>query len=81
MDGRVVNDGMIPDGIFEPNATVDYKGTQVNVGGMSYREAYEKGYVEPISAYNYYGNLYDWGMVYVKHRYMNSHGLPCEKYH
>ncbi len=60
-DGRVVNDGMIPDGIFEPNATVDYKGTQVNVGGMSYCEAYEKGYVEPISAYNYYGNLYDWG--------------------
>lgn len=60
-DGRTVYDGMIPDGIFEPNATVEHNKTQINIGGMSYREAYEKGYVKPISAYSYYANMYDWG--------------------
>lgn len=32
-----------------------------DVGGMSYREAYEKGLVGPIAAHQYYDNLYSWG--------------------
>lgn len=56
-DGRVVHDGMIPDGVFQDNTTIN----GVNVSGMSYQEAYDKGIVQPVSAYNYYNNLYSWG--------------------
>ena len=56
-DGRVVNDGMIPEGVFA-------EGTElggVNVSGMSYQEAVDKGLAKPIAAYNYYDNMYSWG--------------------
>lgn len=56
-DGRTVYDGMIPEGVFE-------KGTVVNghdVSGMSYADAHKAGYVQPVSAYNYYSNLHSWG--------------------
>lgn len=56
-DGRVVNDGMIPDGVFAEGITIN--GTDVS--NMSYQTAYEKGLVEPLSAYKYYANLADWG--------------------
>jgi iron complex outermembrane receptor protein len=65
-DGRVVHDGMIPDGVFEAGSKVTYtdadnKNVTADVGGMTYRQAYEKGYVKPLSAYTYYANMFDWG--------------------
>lgn len=57
-DGRIVHDGMIPDGVFE--AGVKNK-DGVDIGGMSYQEAYDKNLVNPLSAYMYYANMYDWG--------------------
>lgn len=57
-DKRVVYDGMIPDGIFESNVK---NKDGINLGGMSYREAYDKKLVDPLSAYMYYANLFDWG--------------------
>ncbi|MGL4851805.1 MAG: SusC/RagA family TonB-linked outer membrane protein [Phocaeicola sp.] len=56
-DGRTVYDGMIPDGVFDKGIVIK----NVDVSGMSYQAAYEKGLVEPISASNYYNNLYSWG--------------------
>ncbi|MFR0678306.1 SusC/RagA family TonB-linked outer membrane protein [Dysgonomonas mossii] len=56
-DGRTVYDGMIPDGVFAEGITKNGQ----DVGGMSYREAYEKGLVGPIAAHQYYDNLYSWG--------------------
>jgi len=56
-DGRTVYDGMIPDGVFAAGITKNGQ----DVGGMSYREAYEKGLVGPIAAHQYYDNLYSWG--------------------
>lgn len=56
-DGRVLNDGMIPEGVFASGTVVN----NVDLSGMSYQEAYDKGYVEPLSAYKYYANLADWG--------------------
>ena len=56
-DGRVVYDGMIPDGVFDQGIVIN--GTDVS--GMSYQEAYEKGLVQPIAASQYYDNLYSWG--------------------
>lgn len=56
-DGRVVHDGMIPDGVFAPGIKIGNK----DVSGMSYQQAYEQGIVEPLSAYKYYGSLTDWG--------------------
>lgn len=56
-DGRVIHDGMIPEGVFANGITIN----DVDVSGMSYQEAYDKGLVEPLSAYKYYANLADWG--------------------
>jgi len=56
-DGRTVYDGMLPEGVFD-------KGTEINgvdVSGMSYKDAYEKGLVEAISASDYYYNKFSWG--------------------
>ncbi|GBU08335.1 SusC/RagA family TonB-linked outer membrane protein [Bacteroidales bacterium] len=56
-DGRILYDGMIPEGVFGPG--LDIKGQDVS--GMTYQQAYEQGIVEALSAYKYYGNLTDWG--------------------
>ncbi len=56
-DGRVVNDGMIPDGVFNTGITKN----GVDVSGMTYQKAYEMGLVKPISAFDYYNNLHSWG--------------------
>lgn len=56
-DGRVIHDGMIPEGVYAEGVVIG--GTDVS--GMSYQEAYDKGIVEPLSAYKYYANLADWG--------------------
>ncbi len=54
-NGNIYHDGMIPRGIFEPGTFI---GGQ-DVGGFTYREAYDRGMVEPVHAsfwYYYSGN-------------------------
>ncbi len=47
-DGKTYDDGIIPDGTFRDGQMVTLPdGSQVNVGGLNYQEAYDKGYVEP----------------------------------
>ncbi|MEO7961872.1 MAG: hypothetical protein ABIR19_10000, partial [Ginsengibacter sp.] len=47
-DGKTYNDGIIPDGVFRDGQMVTLPdGSQVNVGGLTYQEAYDKNYVEP----------------------------------
>ncbi|MEP7231402.1 MAG: SusC/RagA family TonB-linked outer membrane protein [Ginsengibacter sp.] len=47
-DGKTYDDGIIPDGTFREGQMVTLPdGSQVNVGGLNYQEAYDKGYVEP----------------------------------
>lgn len=64
--GNTYDDGVIPNGVFAPGTTVQMKnsaGETVthNVGGMTYKEAFEAGLVEPTHAgYWYYWNN-SWG--------------------
>lgn len=54
-DNITYDDGLIPDGVFKPGQMVTQAdGTVVNVGGMSFKEAYDKGFVEPSHAPQYY---------------------------
>lgn len=47
-DGGTYDDGIIPEGVFKPGQMVDVPGGgTANVGGMTYQEAYDKGFVEP----------------------------------
>ncbi len=47
-DNKTYDDGIIPDGVFDVGQKITQaNGSQVDVGGMSYKEAYDKGYVEP----------------------------------
>ncbi|MBO9727664.1 MAG: SusC/RagA family TonB-linked outer membrane protein [Chitinophaga sp.] len=55
-------DGMIPDGVFRQGTTINKNGQNIQLDGMSYREAYEKGYVEPLTPINYYAMQGDWGI-------------------
>ena len=64
--GRKYSDGVIPDGVFAKGQTVTTPdGRRQDVGGMTYKEAYEKGYVEPTHAsyYNYHKNSWGRGII------------------
>lgn len=64
--GQTFGDGMIPDGVFDSGTTVTSpSGQRVDVSGMTFREAYEKGYVEPVyaSAWHYFNNGWSSGTV------------------
>ncbi|WP_160713730.1 SusC/RagA family TonB-linked outer membrane protein [Chitinophaga solisilvae] len=60
--GKVRNDGMIPEGVFQPGTKVKVNGTEVVLDGMTYRDAYDKGYVKPMTPLQYYGMIGDWGV-------------------
>ncbi|SHL68078.1 iron complex outermembrane recepter protein [Chitinophaga jiangningensis] len=54
-DNQTYDDGLIPDGVFAKGQKVTMPdGTQVDVGGLTYQQAYEKGYVEPTHAPQFY---------------------------
>lgn len=60
--GQSFDDGVIPDGVFATGTMVTTPtGESVNVGGMSYLEAYNKGYVEPTHASYWTYRNYSWG--------------------
>ena len=64
--GREYSDGIIPDGVFEDGQMVTTpSGSSVDVGGMTYQEAFDAGYVEPTHAsyYNYRINSWGQGVV------------------
>ena len=47
-NGITYDDGMIPVGVFASGQKVtEADGSQVDVGGLTYQQAYDKGYVEP----------------------------------
>lgn len=65
-EGQTFHDGMIPDGVFaEGQEVVTPGGQTVDVGGMSYQEAYEAGYVEPTHAsiWTYFNSAWSSGVV------------------
>jgi len=59
-EGKVRTDGIIPDGVMADGFQVVSGGQTIDLGGMPYAEAVEKGYVKPIPAYAYYLNLTQW---------------------
>ncbi len=52
------NDGMLLDGVFEQGMTANVNGTTVQLGGMQFKDAVAKGYVQPIPAAQYYAQAY-----------------------
>ena len=64
--GQTFHDGIIPDGVFaEGQEVVTPAGETVNVGGLSYQEAYDAGYVEPTHAsiWTYFNSAWSSGVV------------------
>lgn len=59
--GQTFYDGYIPEGVFAKGTTVQNINGSVDVSGMTYQEAYEKGIVEPahLSTSAYWDN--NWG--------------------
>ena len=54
-NGVTYDDGMIPVGVFATGQMVtEPDGSQVDVGGLTYQQAYDKGYVEPTHAPQFY---------------------------
>ena len=54
-NGVSYDDGMIPVGVFAQGQTVTQAdGSSVDVGGLTYKQAYDKGYVEPTHAPQFY---------------------------
>ncbi len=65
-NGRTYSDGIIPEGVFADGQMVTApNGQQVNVGGMTYQEAFDAGYVEPTHAgfYHYFTNSWGQGVI------------------
>ncbi len=64
--GYTYHDGMIPEGIFADGTTVTgVDGQKHNVGGMSYKQAYDAGILEPMHASGFfnYANQWSTGVV------------------
>ena len=67
--GQTYYDGVIPNGVFAPGTVVsmvkDGQTVSNNVGGMTYKEAYEQGLVEPTHAgyWTYWNNAWGTGVI------------------
>jgi len=63
--GHVYNDGVIPDGVFSEGQTITGPNGSVDVGGLTYQEAFDQGLVEPTHAsyFNYFNNSWSGGVV------------------
>lgn len=54
-DGIAYDDGLIVEGVFAPGQQVTMPdGSKANVGGMTFKEAYDQGIVEPTHAPQFY---------------------------
>ncbi|MCW3091232.1 MAG: SusC/RagA family TonB-linked outer membrane protein [Ferruginibacter sp.] len=58
-NGVARNDGIIPDGVFIDGYKSPLNGA--DIGGMTFKEAFDKGLVKPKPAYQYYDDLSNWG--------------------
>lgn len=64
--GQKFQDGVIPDGVFATGQKVTApNGSQVDVGGLTYKEALDKGYVEPTHAsyFTYRNSSWSTGVI------------------
>ncbi|HYX06652.1 MAG TPA: SusC/RagA family TonB-linked outer membrane protein [Bacteroidales bacterium] len=64
--GETFHDGVIPKGVFAQGTTVQTpNGNSVDVSGMTYEQAYKKGYIEPshASATTYWDNSWSRGTI------------------
>lgn len=61
-NNRTRDDGMIPDGVFQDGYTISVGGNTVDLSGKTYKEAYDAGYVKPLTPFQYYGMQGDWGV-------------------
>ena len=71
--GQSFIDGVVPDGVFKDGLTVTGpNGTAQNIGGMTYKEAIDKGYLEPTHAsfFHYISN--SWGNGVVNDDWLNK---------
>lgn len=54
--------GVIPNGVFGQNTVIkDLNGVQRNVGGMTYQEVYNNGWIRPVRTELYYYYSASWG--------------------
>lgn len=54
--------GLIPEGVFAQNTQIkDKQGITRDVGGMTYAEVYQRGWMDPLRTDLYYRNLGSWG--------------------
>ena len=63
---QTFHDGVIPDGVFrQGQKVITPAGNEQDVSGLTYREAYEKGYVEPTHAgvHTYFNNSWGQGTI------------------
>lgn len=61
--GLSYEDGIILDGVFKDDQIITVpSGGEQNVGGMTYREAYEKGYVEPTHSSTFFADHNSWSV-------------------
>lgn len=57
------NDGILPEGIFQNGTRVTTTtGQTVDLSGQTYKQAYDAGYLRPLTAYQYYSMQGDWGI-------------------
>lgn len=71
--GMQFSDGVIPDGVFAKGTEIIApSGQRVDVSGMSFREAYEKNYVEPVHASDYHFFNNGWSTGTVNNNWINE---------
>lgn len=64
--GQTFNDGIIPDGVFQPGTVVSTPdGSKRDISGLTYKQAYDEGAVEPThsSYYQYRVGAFSTGVI------------------
>ena len=80
-DGVTYNDGYIPDGVFDEGQKATLAdGSSVNLGGLTYQEAVNRGYIEPTHASWHYivkgwGPSENWGIFELNYLQVKSINL------
>ena len=73
-DGKTYDDGIIPDGVFAENSMTTIPGTndKIDLGGMTYAEAIEGGYIDPAHASTFHRYKGDWGLGVVDNTWFHK---------
>lgn len=73
-DGKTYHDGIVPEGVFAEESFTTIPGTneKIDLVGLTYQEAIDKGYIDPAHASTFHRYKGDWGVGIVDNNWFHK---------